>query len=114
MSSLPHVTDVAREKVAREFDDLGPEACTAEIVSLLERRNPELLEMISNCARDIQNPARILTSFAIFYRLLEVAACESEGGIELNQLPRVAPETRDLLIKVIDERGPEAFTMDTI
>lgn len=113
MSTLPRVSERTREKVSKEFDDLGPEA-TAAVVRFLEHGNPELLEMIAKCARDIGNPAKTLTGFAMFYRLLVVESSSVKGGMELNPLPRVVPETRDLLVKRIDELGAEAFAMDSI
>jgi hypothetical protein len=113
MSMIPRVSAATRERVSREFDDLGPVACTAEVVQLLERSNPELLDMISRSARDIGRTAKTMVGFAMFYRLLTVES-SSEGAIDLNPLPRVAPETRDLLVTMIDERGAEALAMETI
>src|SRR5687768_1756553 len=70
MSMIPRVTAATREKVSREFDDLGPAASTAEVVQLLERSNPELLDMISRSARDIGHTTKTMVGFAMFYRLL--------------------------------------------
>ena len=112
MRSLPRVTETTRERVSREFDDLGPEACIAEIRQSLARRNPEFLDMASRCAKDIGE--KTMMGFAMFYRLLALEADSADGGAELNPIPRVAPATRDLLIKKIDEEGPETFTMHAI
>jgi hypothetical protein len=114
MSSLPRVTAATRERVSREFDDLGPTACTAQVVQFLERSNPEFLDMVLKCARDLEQPDKTMVGFAMFYRLLAVESFLAEGGIELHTLPRVAPETRDLLVTKIDEEGPEAFAMEAI
>ena len=40
MSSLPRVTALTRERIAREFDRSGPDACIAEITAELGRRIP--------------------------------------------------------------------------
>jgi hypothetical protein len=55
-----------------------------------------------------------MAGFAMFYRLLTLESSLSYGGTELNQLPCVAPETRDLLVKRIDQLGPETFAIRTI
>ena len=47
MSVLPRVTELTRERISREFDDLGPDACMAEIQADLRQHNPELLDMAS-------------------------------------------------------------------
>jgi hypothetical protein len=47
MSVLPRVTERIREQISREFDDLGPEACMAEIKADLSQHNPEFLDMAS-------------------------------------------------------------------
>jgi hypothetical protein len=114
MSSLPRVSEITREQVAREFDDFGPAACTARLVQYLERGDPELLDMILRCANDVGHASKIMTGFAMFYRLLLVEASSAQGGTELNPLPRVSPDTRDELVRKIDEQGPEAFAMETI
>ena len=50
MSVLPRVTELTRERISREFDDLGPDACMAEIEADLREHNPELLDMASRWA----------------------------------------------------------------
>jgi hypothetical protein len=70
MSSLPRVAGLTRERIAREFDDRGPDVCRTEITLDLEANNPELLAMAARCARDVGDFARILTGFYVFYRLL--------------------------------------------
>jgi hypothetical protein len=43
LSALPRVKERTRERVAREFDDLGPDVCTNSIIRDLQQHNPELL-----------------------------------------------------------------------
>jgi hypothetical protein len=112
MHSLPRVTEASRERVSREFDDLGPAACVAEVLKVLEQGNPELLDMAQRCARDIGE--KTMAGFAMFYRLLIVAAVAAQGGIKLNPIPRIAPETRDRLTRQIDKDGAEGFTTQAI
>ena len=52
MSTLPRVAPLTRERIAREFDDRGPEVCRTEIALDLEANNPEILDMATRCARD--------------------------------------------------------------
>jgi hypothetical protein len=111
MSSLPRVTERARESVAREFDDRGPDACMAEIIEHLDRHNPELLDIAGNCARDLGDPERAMLGFVMFYRLLIPAP---SGNALLTPLPRVSEETRAMLVAEIDEEGPEDFTRQAI
>src|ERR1700736_1285963 len=114
MSSLPRVSTTTRERVSREFDDLGPSACTDQVVQFLRRGNPELLDIASRCALDVGPAAKTMVGFAMFCRLLMVESASAEGGIQLNPLPRVAPETRDRLVRSIDQKGPEAFTKEAL
>jgi hypothetical protein len=111
MSLLPHVTGKAREVVAREFDDRGPETCMAEIIDHLERHNPELLDMAARCAGDLQNSRKAMLGFGMFYRLLVLAPART--GVVI-PLPRVSEETRTLLVAEIDEKGSEDFTREAI
>src|ERR1700728_3608758 len=53
MSALPRVAESTREQIAREFDDLGPDACIAEISEHLHDSNPEWLYMAAKCAEDV-------------------------------------------------------------
>jgi hypothetical protein len=114
MSFLPRVTATTRERVTREFDDHGPRVCTDQVVHSLERSNPEILDMILKCARDVGNPAKMIIGFAMFYLLLMMEASSGGDGGGLQQLPRVSADTRDLLVRKIDEQGPEAFVMEAV
>jgi hypothetical protein len=111
MSLLPCVTVKDRESVARDFDLRGPDACTAEIMELLEEHNPELLDMAARWADDLGNPAKAMLGFAMFYRLL---LPRSAGRTALARLPRVSEETRRLLAAEIDEKGPQGFTIEAL
>ena len=42
MSSLPRVSATTRERVSREFDDLGPSACTDQVVQFLAEHGARL------------------------------------------------------------------------
>jgi hypothetical protein len=114
MSFLPRVTAATREKVSREFDDLGPSACTKKVVRFLRRSNPELLDIASKCARDVGPPGTTMTGFAMFLRLVIVESLAAGVVLEPDSLPRVAPETRDRLVETIDRQGEEAFTMEAL
>jgi hypothetical protein len=114
MSLLPRVTEKARERVAREFDTRGPEACMAEIIGHLQRHNPELLNMAARCAADLGNPEKAMVGFGIFYRLLIEQFPASAAAADLAPLPRVGARTRALLVAEIDEMGAAAFTRDAI
>lgn len=94
------------ERVARDFDDVGPEACMAEILDELLAHNPHYLEMAARSARDFGDPHRILTGFGMFYRILELGALELGGA-----LPRITPETRDVVTAMISEFGDEQFVL---
>jgi hypothetical protein len=113
MGPLPRVTECTRERIAREFDELGPDACMAEITGDLRQNNPELLDMLSRCAMDVGDPPMIMRGFGMFYRLLTVQSVAAEDSL-LNQIPRVTAETRDLLVIRIDEQGSAAFTRECI
>jgi hypothetical protein len=117
MSSLPRVGSVTRERVAREFDDRGPDVCRTEIILELEANNPEVLDMASRCARDVGNFERIMTGFCIFYRLLTAAAraalrtSPDGGGAQLlTLLPRVSAATRARIVGRIEVLGSQQFT----
>ena len=111
MSLLPRVTEKARELIAGEFDARGPDACMAEIIEHLERHNPELLDMAAKWGADLENPAKAMLGFGMFYRLLNPAP---PGTSVLTPLPRVSEETRARLVREIDEKGPGNFTLDAI
>jgi len=121
MASLPRVVSVTRERIAREFDDRGPEVCRAEITQDLEANNPEILDMASRCARDVGDFARIMNGFCMFYRLLSAQARADLGAVEqagegpqLSVLPRVSPDTRSELVRRIDAYGSQEFTREVI
>jgi hypothetical protein len=120
MSSLPRVAGLTRERIAREFDDRGPDVCRTEIILELEASNPELLDMATRCARDVGNFERIMTGFCIFYRLLTAAAraalrtSPDSGTQQLALLPRVSTATRALMVGRIDALGSQQFTQDAL
>lgn len=120
MTALPRVAEQTRERVAREFDDLGPDACMAEIFEVLRKENPELLDMATKCARDSGDASKIMIGFGMFYRLLVVQSGASggspvdDGAMRLARLPRVTPDTRDAIVRRIDELGTEAFTRSSL
>jgi hypothetical protein len=111
MSLLPRVTEKARELLAREFDARGPDVCMLEIVQHLEHHNPELLDMAAKWAADVGNSAKAMLGFGMFYRLLIPTP---PGTGMLSPLPRVSEETRALLVREIDEKGPGDFTLDAL
>jgi hypothetical protein len=121
VSLLPRVTEHTRESVARQFDDLGPQSCVAEITSDLRSNNPELLDMAEKCARDVGEPERIMVGFCMFYRLLtaqsEIGRAQSpqrQSDTDMSALPRVSADTRELVAREIDEKGTHAFTDEYI
>jgi hypothetical protein len=121
MSSLPRVAGLTRERIAREFDDRGPEVCRTEITLDLEANNPELLDMAARCARDVGDFARIMTGFCMFYRLLTAEARAARGTSrdlgdkqQFDLLPRVTPATRADIVKRIDTIGSKEFTTEVI
>jgi hypothetical protein len=121
MSWLPCVIEHTRERVSREFDSQGPDACLAEISGNLRANNPELLDIATKCARDVGNPADIMGGFAMFYRLLTAQSAAvvppaAPGGEAhaLDPLPRVTPQTRRLVMEEIERQGTERFTRQVI
>jgi hypothetical protein len=114
MSVLPRVTERIREQISREFDDLGPEACMAEIKADLSQHNPELLDMASRWAGENGETASFMTAFGMFYRLLAAEALAPLGTGVLNPLPRVSGEVRNAIVKRIDRTGGEHFTREAI
>jgi hypothetical protein len=122
MSALPRVAESTREQITREFDDVGPDACVAEISAHLRENNPEWLWMAAKCAGDVGDPQRIMGGFCMFYRLLIAQAApshpmtiESRAPAEqLNPLPRVTVETRAAIVAKIDQSGAEAFIKDAL
>ena len=117
MSVLPRVTSLTRERLARDFDDRGPDVCHLEIRTALESENPELLDIAERWARDVGNPARVMSGFFMFYGLLRsesgatsAATPSAPPGAEFASLPRVSAETRAEIVKRIDAIGSESFT----
>jgi hypothetical protein len=119
MSSLPRVTDLTRERIAREFDERGPDTCVREITLNLEANNPELLDIATRCARDVGDATRVMTRFCMFYALLISEAGATLGTppdierLRLN-LPRVSPETRASIVERIDAGGSKRFTREAL
>lgn len=114
MSSLPRVTELTREFVSRQFDNLGPEACLADVTERLTRENPEFLDMARKCAADIGNSHKLLVGFGMFYQLLVSASADASDHQIMYALPYVTAETRDALVREIDDNGSEAFTLRAI
>jgi hypothetical protein len=121
MSTLPRVAPLTRERVAREFDDRGPEVCRTEIALDLEANNPEILDMATRCARDVGEFTRVMTGFCMFYRLLTyearaVSAMSHAPGDnrKLSLLPRVSAQTRAQIVRRIDSLGSQGFTNEVI
>jgi hypothetical protein len=108
LSSLPRVTESTRERISREFDNLGPDACVMEIAAAMGRHNPELLDMAQRCAADLRAAHEPMVGLAMFYRLLV-----AEASAEL-ALPRVSRATREAIVRDIDEKGAEGFTFEAI
>lgn len=91
MSVLPRVTELTRGRIAREFDEIGPEPCLAAIRADLEQHNPELLDMASRWAAELGALRPLRTGFGMFYRLL---TAEARAPLHPGQ-PRPLPETED-------------------
>jgi hypothetical protein len=108
LSSLPRVTEVTRERISREFDNLGPDACVTEIAAAMRRHNPELLDMAQRCTADLGAEQESMVGLAMFYRLLV-----AEAAAEL-ALPRVSPDTRDAIVREIEGKGAERFTFEAL
>ena len=102
------MTEATRERISREFDNLGPDACVADIAAAMRRHNPELLDMAQRCAADQGAGQDPMVGLAMFYRLL-VAEAAAEFA-----LPRVSPATRDGIVSEIDDKGAERFTFETL
>ena len=111
MSVLPRVTKVTRERISREFDELGPEVCMSKIEADLRQHNPELLDMASRWAGETPG---LMTAFGMFYRLLAAEARAPLSVSDLNPLPRVSPEVRDSIVERIDRTGGETFTREAV
>jgi hypothetical protein len=104
--ALPPVDEIFWERVAREFDDAGPQACMAGILDELLTHNPHYLEMATHYARDCRDPDGVLTGFAMFYRIIALAARDRGRTV-----PRITNDTRDAITALIGEFGEERFTL---
>ena len=102
------MTEVTRERISREFDNLGPGACVTDIAAAMRRHNPELLDMAQRCAADLGAEQEPMVGLAMFYRLLV-----AETAAEL-ALPRVSRATRDAVVREIDDKGTEGFTFEAL
>ena len=114
MSILPQVTELTRERVSREFDDLGPDACMAEITAELRRHNPELLDMAVKWAAGSAERVSHMRAFGMFYRVLAMEAAAPGGASALNPLPQISPGTRNSIVEHIDGAGDQHFTREAI
>ena len=114
MSLLPQVTERTREKISREFDDLGPDACMTDITDELRRHNPELLDMAIRWAAASDETVSHLRAFGMFYRVLAMEASAPQGMSALNPLPRISPAIREAIVEQIDRVGDESFTREAI
>ena len=114
MSLLSLVTPTTRERLSREFDDRGPDTCTIEVINDLRQHNPEVLDMAIKCAKSHGDYNRVMQGFGMFYRLILAPSVPDCDGSLLNPLPRVTPQTRELIVAQIDELGPEMFTSNVV
>lgn len=108
MTLLPQVTELTRERMYRQMDDLGPVACTEDVIVRLRRENPELLNIARNCVADVADATQAMTGLAMFYALLRAEMPPHDRL--LHPLPRVCEETRDEIVSEIDATGVEAFS----
>lgn len=114
MSFFSPISVTTRERIAREFDERGPDACLAEVVEDLRRNNPQLLGIARSCAASLDDEPRIMLGFAMFYRLLIAPSVPAVGKPGVSPLPCVTDKTCDIVIDEIDRDGTEAFTMRII
>jgi hypothetical protein len=114
MSMLPRVTDPTRERVSREFDNLGPEVCMVDIRKDLDRHNPQLLDMAMKWAGEGNEGKKLFTAFGMFYRLLAAEASAPLESNALSPLPQVSSETRDRIVARISWIGDEQFCREAI
>lgn len=77
-----------------------------EILDELLDHNPHYLEMAVRCAKDLGDPDRIISGFAMFYRILAHGARDRARAV-----PRITPETRDIVSTLIGEFGEERFVL---
>jgi hypothetical protein len=85
-----------------------------EIENDLRRNNPELFDMIARCAHSLGDYRRIMVGFGMFYRLLLAPATPCDERALLSPLPRVTAQTREMIVRLIDNQGSEAFTLEII
>lgn len=104
--TLPFVSERHWERVAREFEDLGPTVCIAEIVEQLNADNPRYLATARRCAEDAVNEAGAFTGFAKFYRIMALDARERRADV-----PRISAQTLDVIGTLIEEFGEETFVL---
>jgi hypothetical protein len=111
---LPRITQLTRERISREFDEFGPQACVSEIIAELRRDNPELLDMANKCAADVGESSKVMVGFGMFYRLLAAQAHADIGRSLMNPLPRITAKTREDIVGLINQQGAEAFMLEAI
>lgn len=90
---------------------LGPQACVAEIVSDLQRNNPEILDMATKCAHDIGEPEEILVGFCMFYRLLAFKSVAEQAKLkqaysQMGMSPPLPRVTADMGVRTPHESLP--------
>jgi hypothetical protein len=114
--ALPFVTNLTRERTARDLDGRGPASCMLETLNDLKQTNPEVLDMASKCAASFGTRSdSILLELLIFYRLLRAEYEAMDPHLRLlAPFPRVTARTRNRLVKLIDNEGLEAFTRRAI
>lgn len=92
--------------MARDFDDVGLDACISEIFDELLAHIPHYLGMALRSGRAVEGPEGMFAGFAMFYRMLSFYACE-RGSV----LPRITPETRDAIAALAGKCGDAQFVM---
>lgn len=112
MSIVPRVTALVRERVCREFDNRGPDACIVDAMTEMERTNPELLKLAKERASALGTPSRLMSGFAMFYCLLMRAWPTREE--HLSALPQVTVDTLRRVEAVLRQQGSKAFLADTL
>ena len=114
--ALPLVTNLTRERTARELDGRGPDSCMLETLHELRETNPEVLDMASKCAASFgARSESVLLELFIFYRLLRAEYKAMDPRLRLlTPFPRVTARTRDRIVELIDDDGLEAFTRGAI
>ena len=103
---LPFVSERHWERVARDFEDLGPAVCVAEIVARLETDNPRYLAVARRCASAAADEAGVFTGFATFYGIIGREARE-RGAL----VPRIADQTLEVIDALLQEFGEDQFVV---